>query len=177
MLVDSLRSCFSANSQFAKLAIPLLIEKLNSSVESAQQDALDTYAECANRLVYDPNDYKEYLGSLWSAFQNVAMNAAKTALEESSLAAIRGMSYSLSCCVQTSHASVSLDSFIGKACESCVSYLSEPDLKLVWPNVKCLQAAASSTSTANLLVLNKIIPVLIEHFNTTTFVSLTTLKT
>jgi DNA repair/transcription protein MET18/MMS19 len=169
MLIDSLRGCFSSTSRFTKLAIPLFLEKLNSNVDTAQLDSLDAYAECARALVHDPNDYKEYISSLWSSFQTVAMNAAKTNLEDAAQRAIAAMAYALSCCVQRDQ--VSIDWFVKKSCDSCLVYLNEPDLKLVWPNVKCLQSVASASSTANLLVLNRVIPLMLEHYNTTTFVS------
>jgi DNA repair/transcription protein MET18/MMS19 len=169
MLIDSLRGCFSSSRKFTKLAVPLFLEKLNSNVDNAQLDSLDTYTECASNLVYDPNDYKEYVQSLWGSFQTVAMNATKTNLEEAAQRAIAAMAHSLSCCIQKGN--VSIEWFVQKSCDSCLVYLNEPDLKLVWPNVKCLQSVASATSTANLLVLNRVIPLMIEHFNTTTFVS------
>jgi hypothetical protein len=168
MLIDSLRGCFSSSSEFAKFCIPFLLEKLNSNVENAQQDSLDVYSDCARSLIYDPNDYEEYIDSVWSSFQSVAMNAQKTHLEEAALEAIRFMAHSLSCCIQKDN--VSIEAFVRKACHSCLHYLNEPDLKLVWPNVKCLQSIASATSTANLLITNQVIPLLLEHYNTTTFV-------
>ena len=168
MLIDSLRHCFSSTSKFTKLTIPLLLEKLNSSVDTAQLDALETYTECA-AAAYDPNDYKEYIESLWSSFQSVVMNATKSSLEEAALQAIATMAHSLACCIQKGN--VSIEWFVNKSCSTCVNYLSEPDLKLVWPNVKCLQAIASATSTSNLLILNKVVPVLVQHYNATTFVS------
>jgi DNA repair/transcription protein MET18/MMS19 len=170
MLIDSLRGCFSSTGKFTKLAVPLFLEKLNSNVDAAQLDSLDAYAECATSQVYDPNDYKEYIQSLWGSFQTVAMNATKSSLEDAAQRAIAAMAHSLSCCVQRD--SVSIEWFVKKSCDSCLVYLNEPDLKLVWPNVKCLQSVASATSTANLLVLSRVIPLMIEYFNTTTFVSL-----
>jgi DNA repair/transcription protein MET18/MMS19 len=170
MLVEALRNCFSSNKKFTKFAMPLIIEKLQSSVDDAQLDALDTYAQCA-RQCYDPNDYKEHLDTLWSSFQRIAINAVKSNLEEAALNAIRALSYSIARTLQTSSTSsvgVSIDSFVNKTVQSCSGYLSEPDLKLVWPNVKCLQAVASASSTADLLVNKKVLPLLIDYYKSTT---------
>ena len=179
MLIVALRECFASKREFAKLAIPLIIEKLSSSVEEAQLDSLETFAKCA-RTVYDPNDFKEHIEQLWSLFQQVAMNATKASLEYAALDAIRAMANSLSRSVQsfdstvkTATIKVSIDSFVEKALDSCASYLNEPDLKLVWPNVKCLQAVASGSSTSNLLILKNILPLLLKHYNSTSIVSLT----
>jgi hypothetical protein len=170
MLIKALRGCFSASNKFTKNTIQLVLDKLNSNLEEAQLDALETFTECA-RLSYDPNDYKEYIESLWNLFHRFTMNATKSNIEEAALAAIEALSFSLSRCVQKSDASsssspiVSSDWFVGKAVDSCLVYLNEPDLKLVWPNVKCLQAVASASSTTNLLVIKQTVPALIQHYN------------
>ena len=178
MLIDALRDCFASRKEFAKYALPLFLEKLNSSVEDAQLDALETFAKCA-KTSYDPNDYKEYIESVWKSFQHIAMNATRTNLEYAALEAIRSLSASLSSTLQqfdsdvkTAMIKVSIDSFVEKALDSCAGYLNEPDLKLVWPNVKCLHAVAAGSSTANLLVLKKVVPLLLDHYQSTSFVSL-----
>jgi DNA repair/transcription protein MET18/MMS19 len=175
MLINSLRKCFASTKQFAKFSIPLFMEKLNSSVTNSQLDAMLTYAECA-RTTYDPNDYKAYIiDGLWSSFQQIAMHTTTGELEAAALEAIEATAVSITRCLQHKASddsqSLSIDWFINKAMQSCVAYLSEPDLKLVWPNVKCLHAIAASSSTANILVINRIIPLLIEHYNSTSIVS------
>ena len=177
MLIDALRDCFASHKGFAKFALPLFLEKLNSSVEDAQLDALETFTKCA-RTCYDPNDYKEYIESIWKSLQHIAMNATRTSLEYAALEAIRSLSASLSSTLQqfdsnvkTAMIKVSIDSFVEKVLDSCAGYLNEPDLKLVWPNVKCLHAVAAGSSTANLLVLNKVVPLLLDHYQSTSFVS------
>ena len=77
--------------------------------------------------------------------------------------AVECLATSLSKCIQNGH--VSIEWFVAKAIDSCLSYLNEPDLKLVWPNVRCLQAVASASSTANLLVLKRVVPALIDHYS------------
>lgn len=114
-------------------------------------------------LAYDPNDYKDYIEPLWNLFHRLAMNATKGNVEEAALRAIEAMASSLSRCVQTS-TSVSIEWFVEKVVQSCLGYLNEPDLKLVWPNVKCLQAVGSASSTANLLIAKQALPALIEHY-------------
>lgn len=171
MLIESLRLCFSSTTKFCKNTIPLLLEKLDSSVEDAQLDALDTYSECANSM-YDPNEYKEYLETLWNQFHKISMNATKNNLEEAALNAIHSMAKSLSKTIQNanSNSSVSIEWFVQKVLDSCLAYLEEPDLKLVWPNVKCLLSIASSSSTANLLILKNTLPSILLHYNSTNFV-------
>lgn len=176
MLIDSLRKCFAARGEFAKHAMPLLMEKINSSNEDAQIDAMLTYTMCSR--LYEITDYKDYIDQLWNALQKIVMNASKSGLEEAALASVEALASSIARSVQKFHltddaslkSGLSIDLFVEKAMQSCVGYLNEPDLKLVWPNVKCLSALANSSSSANLLVNKKMIPLLGEHFKTTNFV-------
>ena len=176
MLIKSLRNCFSSKKEFSQYAIPLLMEKLHSSVEDAHLDAMETFSQCS-RESYDPNDYSDYIESLWSFFQKTVMNTSKTELEESALTAIEAMGFSISRSLQIASfskdakMSVSIDTFTERAMQNPVKYLNEPDLKLVWPSVKCLLALAKASSTSNLIVSKRCIPLLIEYFNTTNFVS------
>ena len=154
----------------------MLLEKLESNVEEAQLDALDTFAKCA-RDAYNANDFGAYVDAVWRQSHRVAMNATKTALEEAALRAIEALTYCISRSIQSSAgvpgpSSASIDSFLERAIESCSQYLKETDLKLVWPNVKCLHALAAASSTANLLVNKKVVPMLLQHYNDASFVSL-----
>jgi hypothetical protein len=177
MLIESLRNCFAGKSEFVKFAMPLLMEKMNSSSEDSQIDAMNTYTLCSKQ--YDIKDYKDFIDQLWNCLQKIVMNASKSELEEAALEAIEALSNAISRSVQKFQlneidqpkSGLSIDLFIEKAMQSCVKYLNEPDLKLVWPNVKCVNALASSSPAANLIVNKKIIPLLIDYFKNTTFVS------
>lgn len=176
MLIKSLRNCFSSRREFGKFAIPLLMEKLHSNVEESHLDAMQTFTQCSKET-YDPNDYSEYLESLWSFFQKTVMNTSKSELEDAALDAIESLCFSISHSVQIASfktdnkMSVSVDGFTEKAMQNPVNYLNEPDLKLVWPSVKCLHALGRASSTSNLIVTNKCIPLIIEYFNATNLVS------
>jgi DNA repair/transcription protein MET18/MMS19 len=66
-LVDALRSCFAATPKFAEFALPLLLEKLCSTLSSAKIDSFETLAACAP--VYGVHALEEYLGSLWASIR------------------------------------------------------------------------------------------------------------
>jgi len=137
MLIESLRLCFAAKSEFSKYSLPLLLEKINSSNEDAQIDAMDTYSLCSK--VYDVKCYKEYIDQLWISLQKITMNTNKSLQEEASLKAIESLACAISQCVQNFNLSktdeiikneLSINFFIEKAIQNCVGYLNEPDLKL-----------------------------------------------
>ncbi len=169
MIISSLRACFAAHRGFSKFAVPLFVEKLNSSNEECFSDALLTFAQCS-KTNYDPNDYADYLESVWSYCQKTVLNTSKSELEEAALEAIEALAFSIGRTVQAG--AVSIDSFMTKAMQNPINYLSEPDLKLVWPSVKCLHALAKGSSTCSLIVNKKCVPLLIEHFSNATLVNI-----
>lgn len=66
-LVAALRSCFGANQALAKFAIPLLIDKLRSTMSVIRLDTCETLAYCAR--VYGDNEFRPHLSTLWTAVQ------------------------------------------------------------------------------------------------------------
>ena len=58
-----LRRCVAGSHLFAESAIPLLMEKLSSSMGSAKKDAMETITACAP--VYTPNAFVSVLPKIW----------------------------------------------------------------------------------------------------------------
>lgn len=50
----------------------------------------------------------------------------------------------------------------------CKNHLSEPDLKLVWPSAKLLQAACSASNRASYIITAAVMPSLLEQYNSKT---------
>ncbi len=99
MLVDALRLCFSSCSQFAKYAMPLFLEKLQSDVEAAQLETMLTLAACVRQL-YDPNDYADLLEPLLNTLYDILTKCSDAAIEEAAIASIEAIALSLSTSVQ-----------------------------------------------------------------------------
>lgn len=53
----------------------------------------------------------------------------------------------------------------------CQRHLVDPELQLVYPCAKLLQAAAASCPEASAIITHKLIPLLLEQFNKLTMVS------
>lgn len=47
----------------------------------------------------------------------------------------------------------------------CKHHLCEPDLKLVWPSAKLLQAACSASTSASHIITAAVMPSLLEQYN------------
>ncbi|XP_072335758.1 MMS19 nucleotide excision repair protein homolog [Scyliorhinus torazame] len=162
-LVLSLRSVLTATPRFAEFLLPLLIEKLDSDVQSAKVDSLQTLAACCRE--YRKKELKEFLPALWHSIRREVFQTASEKIETECLAALQGLSTSLSKSVIDSDAEDSLDTFLDNVLQDCKHHLCEPDMKLVWPSAKLLQAAASASYRACSKINSCIFPLLLEQFN------------
>ncbi|XP_078079207.1 MMS19 nucleotide excision repair protein homolog isoform X2 [Mustelus asterias] len=162
-LVLSLRSVLTATPHFAEFLLPLLIEKLDSDVQSAKVDSLQTLTACCRD--YRNKELKEFLPALWHSIRREVFQTASDKIETEGLAALQGLSTSLSKSVIDSDAEDSLDTFLDNVLQDCKHHLCEPDMKLVWPSAKLLQAAASGSYRACSKINSCIFPLLLEQFN------------
>ncbi|XP_062352756.1 MMS19 nucleotide excision repair protein homolog isoform X5 [Cinclus cinclus] len=66
-LILSLRAVLASTPQFAEFLLPLLIEKLDSELQSAKLDSLQTLTACC--AIYGQKELQEFLPSLWSSLR------------------------------------------------------------------------------------------------------------
>ncbi|XP_028651482.1 MMS19 nucleotide excision repair protein homolog isoform X1 [Erpetoichthys calabaricus] len=162
-LVLSLRAVLSGTPQFAEFLLPLLIEKLDSDIQSAKLDALQTLTACV--ASYGHKELKEFLPSLWSSIRREVFQTASEKVESAGLSALHGLTACLSRSVLTCDSEDSLETFLNLIVKDCQHHLCEPDLKLVWPSAKLLQAAASSSFRASCKISRVVVPLLLEQYN------------
>ncbi|KAG2462018.1 MMS19 protein, partial [Polypterus senegalus] len=162
-LVLSLRAVLSGTPQFAEFLLPLLIEKLDSDIQSAKLDALQTLTACV--ASYGHKELKEFLPSLWSSIRREVFQTASEKVESAGLSALHGLTACLSRSVLTCDSEDSLETFLNLIVKDCQHHLCEPDLKLVWPSAKLLQAAASSSFRASCTISRVVVPLLLEQYN------------
>ncbi|XP_059386357.1 MMS19 nucleotide excision repair protein homolog [Carassius carassius] len=165
-LVLSLRAVLTGTSQFAEFLLPLIIEKLDSDIQSAKVDSLQTLAACG--LTYSHKELAEFLSGLWSSIRREVSQTASERVETAGLSALSALVSCLSRSVLTSDSEDVLQVFLSLVLKDCQHHLCEPDLKLVWPSAKLLQAAAGASYRASLIVSAAIIPALLEQYNNRT---------
>ncbi|XDV45165.1 hypothetical protein PO909_013302 [Leuciscus waleckii] len=165
-LILSLRNVLTGTSRFAEFLLPLIIEKLDSDVQSAKVDSLQTLAACG--LTYSHKELAEFLPGLWSAIRREVFQTASERVESAGLSALAALTSSLSRSVLSSDSEDSLQVFLNLVLKDCQHHLCEPDLKLVWPSTKLLQAAAGASYRASLIVSAAVIPALLEQYNNRT---------
>ncbi|XP_009870584.1 PREDICTED: MMS19 nucleotide excision repair protein homolog, partial [Apaloderma vittatum] len=161
-LILSLRSVLASTPQFAEFLLPLLIEKMDSDLQSAKLDSLQTLTACC--AVYGQKELQEFLPSLWSSLRREVFQTASEKVEAECLTALHALSACLSCSVLSSDTEDLLDSFLSSILQDCRHHLCEPDMKLVWPSAKLLQAAARASLRAYHHVTHSVLPLLLEQY-------------
>ncbi|XP_008313029.1 MMS19 nucleotide excision repair protein homolog [Cynoglossus semilaevis] len=165
-LIEALRAVLTGTPKFAEFLLPLLIEKIDSDVQSAKLDSLQTLAACVTH--YEHKDLAEYLDGLWTSLRREVFQTSSEKIESAGLAALTALTSCVSSSVLSSESEDVLSSFLDLVLRDCKHHLSEPDLKLVWPSAKLLQAACSASIRASHIVTSAAMPSLIEQYSNRT---------
>ncbi|XP_004680626.1 PREDICTED: MMS19 nucleotide excision repair protein homolog isoform X2 [Condylura cristata] len=162
-LILSLRAVLASTPQFAEFLLPLLIEKVDSEIVGAKLDSLQTLSACC--AVYGQKELKDFLPSLWASIRREVFQTASERVEAEGLEALRSLTACLSRSVLRADAEDLLDSFLSNIEQDCRHHLCEPDMKLVWPSAKLLQAAAGGSARACDHITSHVLPLLLEQFS------------
>ncbi|KAG9346126.1 hypothetical protein JZ751_007944 [Albula glossodonta] len=146
--------------------LPLIIEKIDSDVQSAKLDSLQTLTACT--AVYTHKDLAEFLSGLWTSLRREVFQTASEKVETASLSSLKALAACLSRSVQKSDSDDALQGFLDLVLTDCKHHLCEPDLKLVWPSAKILQAVASASYRASHKITGAVVPVLLEQYKNST---------
>ncbi|KAM5271384.1 MMS19 nucleotide excision repair protein homolog isoform 2-T2 [Ctenodactylus gundi] len=162
-LILSLRAVLASTPRFAEFLLPLLIEKVDSEILSAKLDSLQTMNACC--AVYGQKELKDFLPGLWASIRREVFQTASERVEAEGLAALHSLTACLSRSVLRAGAEDLLDSFLTNILQDCRHHLCEPDMKLVWPSAKLLQAAAGASARACEYITSSVLPLLLEQFH------------
>ncbi|MED6256867.1 mms19 nucleotide excision repair [Ataeniobius toweri] len=165
-LVQSLRAVLTGTPKFAEFLLPLIIEKLDSEVQSAKLDSLQTLAACLGQ--YEHKDLAEFLEGLWSSLRREVFQTSSEKIEAAALTALTALTSCLSRSVLNSDSEDSLSTFLDLVLRDCKHHMFEPDLKLVWPSAKLLQAACSASYRAGHILTTTVMPPLVEQYSSRT---------
>ncbi|CAF1074796.1 unnamed protein product, partial [Didymodactylos carnosus] len=169
-LILSLRTVLTSTNKFAQYCIPMLIEKLDADIQSARIAAMNVFIHCVD--TYEAKDIEQHLVTLWNLFTKQALCAETQSIESYALRSVTALVELISKSIQNDETNVSTTKFTERAIRELEHYLKEPDLKLIWPATKILQCVARSNSNSSTLILNHVLPVLIQQFNANKSVSL-----
>uniref|UniRef100_A0A8C8Z5Q9 MMS19 nucleotide excision repair protein n=1 Tax=Prolemur simus TaxID=1328070 RepID=A0A8C8Z5Q9_PROSS len=147
-LILSLRAVLASTPRFAEApAYPRMCER---------------NACCAG---YGQKELKDFLPSLWSSIRREVFQTASERVEAEGLAALHSLTTCLSRSVLRADAEDLLDSFLSNILQDCRHHLCEPDMKLVWPSAKLLQATAGASARACDHITSNVLPLLLEQFH------------
>ncbi|XP_034414383.1 MMS19 nucleotide excision repair protein homolog isoform X1 [Cyclopterus lumpus] len=162
-LIQMLRDALTGTPRFAEFLLPLIIEKLDSDVLSAKLDSLQTLIAGVSQ--YEHKDVAEFLEGLWASLRREVFQTSSEKIESAGLAALTALTSCLSRSVLHSDSEDSLSTFLDLVLKDCKHHLCEPDLKLVWPSAKLLQAACSASNRASHIITDAVMPSLVEQYN------------
>uniref|UniRef100_A0A3B3DD02 MMS19 nucleotide excision repair protein n=1 Tax=Oryzias melastigma TaxID=30732 RepID=A0A3B3DD02_ORYME len=165
-LVQALRAVLAGTPKFAEFLFPLLIEKLDSDVQSAKLDALQTLNAFLSRCEH--TDTAEFLQGLWSSLRREVFQTSSEKIESAALAALTALTSCLSRSVLSSDSEDVLGHFLEVVLKDCEHHLREPDLKLVWPSAKLLQACSGASYRASRVIAASVLPALTEQYSSKT---------
>ncbi|KAM4525603.1 MMS19 nucleotide excision repair protein homolog [Odontesthes bonariensis] len=165
-LIQELRAVLTGTPNFAEFLLPLIIEKLDSDVQSAKLDSLQTLSACV--MQYEHKDLAEFLEGLWVSLRREVFQTTSEKIECAALAALTALTSCLSRSVLNSDSEDALGAFLDLVLKDCKHHLCEPDLKLVWPSAKLLQASCSASNRANHIITAAVMPSVIEQYNNRT---------
>ncbi|XP_037547510.1 MMS19 nucleotide excision repair protein homolog [Nematolebias whitei] len=165
-LILALRAVLTGTPKFAEFLLPLIIEKMDSDIQSAKLDSLQTLAACMSQ--YEEKDLREFLEGLWRSLKREVFQTSSEKIESAALGAVTALTSCLSRSVLRSDAEDTLSTFLDLILRDCKHHLFEPDLKLVWPSAKLLLASCSASHRASYVLTAAIMPSLIEQFNSRT---------
>ncbi|XP_076122990.1 MMS19 nucleotide excision repair protein homolog isoform X2 [Alosa pseudoharengus] len=161
-LILSLRAVLTGTPLFAEFLMPLIIEKLDSDVQSAKVDSLQTLAACGP--VYGHKELSQFLSGLWSSLRREVFQTSSERVEAAALSALTSLTSCLSRSIITSDSDDTLHTLLQLVLKDCQHHLLEPDLKLVWPSAKILQAVAAASYRAHLRVGTAVVPLLLQQY-------------
>ncbi|KAI0241835.1 MMS19 nucleotide excision repair protein [Lamellibrachia satsuma] len=160
-LSERLRLCLTASSKFSEYCLPLLLEKLTSSVTSAKTESLHTLT--AGAEVFGMEGLKEFHGSLWSCIRREIFSAVNDTLHRAALSALTAMVTALS--NDITEKNKEFEEFIDRVFEDTIRYLREPTQQMIGPSSQALQAVAQGSYPASQKVISRVVPLLLEQFH------------
>ncbi|KAI9256906.1 Dos2-interacting transcription regulator of RNA-Pol-II-domain-containing protein [Sporodiniella umbellata] len=159
-----LRQCLASTPYFAKLAVPLILEKLSSTSGSAKKDSMETLAACAP--VYGAGALLPHMREIFNALKLEVYHATETSLEDVAVLAIGSVLSALSTGLSTD-AQAPMETALAPWIEDCITRLKDPDMKEAKQTGRILQAMVSASDPACQQVVHAIVPLILKHLRET----------
>ncbi|GLV44032.1 Mms19 [Carabus blaptoides fortunei] len=160
-LAEALCPCLCAIQEFGEFCIPLIVDKLNSTLKLAKFDSLVLLIESCNH--FDVSVYEQHIQDIWNILQKDALTSTDAELEEVRLQAISAVIYRLS---KSENTTLFKDTIFNLY--DSLRLNLRPDTKLFIPSSKILYAAARASKESCDSIVQPIVLLLSNQYNLTT---------
>nr|CAB3263882.1 MMS19 nucleotide excision repair protein homolog [Phallusia mammillata] len=162
-LVLGLRAVLSSTRVFAKFCIPLMLEKLDSDVQGAKIDSLQTLTACLPE--YAKADMEPFVSTIWKAVKREVVHSVSEEAEKCGLQLLTQLVKSVSEWPIDEHdGRVDLYLFLSEIIDDCLSHIKEPiQDKLKWMSVQMILACARASSDACSEVVKSVVPLILQQ--------------
>ncbi|XP_052865291.1 MMS19 nucleotide excision repair protein [Anopheles cruzii] len=168
MLAERLADCLCATSELAVFAVPLLLEKMESSLLVAKLDSLALLVRCLSLL--EVRQVAEHYGELWNALKlELLLPGVKEAdkeLLDAGLTAVRELSRHAS--ADEPSAKLLLDQIL----VSLMASLTDASSKQFETSLRVVLSCASASEFCALYVADKLLPMLLAQLNPDSYIEI-----
>ncbi|WWC93066.1 uncharacterized protein L201_008031 [Kwoniella dendrophila CBS 6074] len=154
----ALRKCMASSPYFAKMAIPLFLEKFGTLTGPSMRDLQLTIAACLP--VYGAEAVRERGSELWEGIKTEILYSSDTSIEAAALSALESLIHTLYPTEQDAPTGLAQD-----IVKQCLEILNEPDKTQAIAATKILAAIFRASSSAGKFIISQALPQLFRQFN------------
>ncbi|XP_046385484.1 MMS19 nucleotide excision repair protein homolog isoform X2 [Ischnura elegans] len=160
-LANSLAHCLVAIPPFAEYCLPLLMEKLDSSVRVAKLDSLHVLEEAC--LKFSVEDMETHLKFLWKSILKEILPGTDKDVQDAAIPVLKALIRKLSADAVDKDQSKLLIELLTQTIGASQNFLSEVDSTLFVSAAKMLLASARASSFSCHFIITRVLPELIEQ--------------
>uniref|UniRef100_A0A8C4N9R5 MMS19 nucleotide excision repair protein n=1 Tax=Eptatretus burgeri TaxID=7764 RepID=A0A8C4N9R5_EPTBU len=158
--MNLVKICFYFILQFV---LPLLLEKLDSEMQSSKRDALETLTVCC--ATYGANELQDSLSDVVTSLRREVLEPVSEAVEMAALDTIKALALTLARSVMPPGGRDLLYMFLEDMVAECMPTLTTGEAKCLLSASLLLQAMGKACCRACVHVLTASVPILVKRFN------------
>ncbi|WVO13693.1 hypothetical protein L204_101314 [Cryptococcus depauperatus] len=154
----ALRECMSASPYFAKMALPLFLEKFATATGPAMKDLMLSMAACFP--TYGADALIERAAELWEGIKTEILYSSDQSVESAALTALESLMHTL-----YPNESDSAEGLAQDVIKECAKIFEEPDKNQAVCATNIIAAIFKGSPSAGKFALSQILPQFIRTFN------------
>lgn len=159
-MAHALSPCLCAVPEFAEFCLPLVIDKLSSSLKIAKYDSLNLLTESCK--VFGVTHFQQHSHDIWNLLQKESLSSSDSDVEEASLNAISAVINKLSFNEDKTFFNETVDNLYDTLRGNL-----KPDTKLFLSSSKILLATTRASKESCKKIAPPVVELLLNHFNLT----------